>query len=199
MKKRLINSPHLFIYLLLGMAVVLGLLLINPFPFHDHYLEPPQVMKDFELQTADGGLFHLSDQKGKIVLLFFGYTNCPDLCPTTLSKLKQVYSQLGDNTELVKFVMVSVDPERDTSAKIAEYVAQFNTEFIGLSGSPDELKPIWKEFGVFIERQATDGGDYFISHTASLYIIDQRENFVKLIPYEATVADVMNELVQRIP
>ncbi|MBV6391179.1 MAG: hypothetical protein KPEEDBHJ_00387 [Anaerolineales bacterium] len=198
MKKRLVNLPFSMIFMFLGILVVLAVVSINPFPFHDHYLEPPHSMADFELQTANSEAFRLSDQKGKLILVFFGYTNCPDFCPTTLSKLKQVHDQLGDDVNRVLFVMISVDPERDTPAKVAAYVAQFNAEFIGLSGSLEELQPIWTEFGLVVEKRVVDNaGSYSMSHTTSVYVIDQSGDFVKIIPYDANVTDIINELVQR--
>lgn len=175
----------------------LAFVLFNPFEFHDHFVEPPFLVDDFTLQTINGKAFRLSEQQGKIVLFFFGYTNCPDVCPTTLVTLRQVYERLGEKATLVRFVMISVDPERDTPEKIAAYVSRFNPDFVGLSGTLTDLKPIWEHMGVFTEKENSDNREsYFESHTASVYVIDQFRYFIRTFPYGTSAKDLADELIR---
>lgn len=189
--------PLLIIFAILGPIILFAFVLINPFELHDHFVEPPLLVKDFALQTTNGSTFHLSDQKGKIVLLFFGYTNCPDFCPTTLTTFKQVYEKLGEDAPRVKFVMISVDPDRDTPEKIAAYVAQFNSDFSGLSGSRKDLEPIWNQFGVLVEKQNSDSVEsYLEGHTASVYVIDKQGYFIRDFPYGTSATDLVDNITQ---
>jgi protein SCO1 len=101
------------------------------------------------LTDADGGIYRLSENRGKITLLFFGYTYCPDICPATLAEMKLAVDQLKDDAGEVQVVFISVDPGRDTSESMQEYAERFNPAFIGLSGTLEELEPIWSGYGVF--------------------------------------------------
>jgi len=197
MRKKTFDDRFSIVSIALGIIILLAVGLINPFKLHDHLVEPPFLMEDFTLQAANGESFRLSDQEGKIVLLFFGYTNCADVCPTTLSTLKQVYQRLGENAQNVKFVMITVDPERDTPEKVAAYVTQFNSEFIGLSGSLADLEPIWKRLGIFVEKKNSDNVEgYLVSHTASVYVIDRSGIFIMTFPYETSALHMTNEIIQ---
>src|SRR4030095_8503476 len=116
------------------------------------YGEPYPVAKEIELSRGNGHRFRLSEMRGKAVLLFFGYTSCPDVCPTTLAELKQALEKLGqEKAQQVEVLFVTVDPERDTPERVQEYVNHFNPDFIGLSGSESELVPVWQKYGVFRE------------------------------------------------
>ncbi len=191
---------HVLLYILatsLVLALIVGFTLTRPYVFHAAVIDPPLPVTDFTLQTANSELFHLSDERGKIVLLFSGYTNCPDVCPTTLATFKQVYEKLGNNAQKVRFVMVTADPERDTPEKVAAYAALFNPEFIGLSGNPTDLEPIWKELGVFVEKQDSNSAvGYLVSHTASVYVIDQSGNLLMTFPYGTNAVDMADDLTQ---
>jgi len=128
-------------------AMVLTLLFTKSASFRGTaYGEPYPTAPQIELIRSNGETFRLSDQKGKIVLLFLGYTSCPDVCPTTLAELKLVMDDLGDKSKFVQVVFVSVDPKRDTPDKTQEYVEHFNKEFIGLSGPFDKLEAVWKNY-----------------------------------------------------
>ena len=159
------------------------------------YGEPYPQAADFTLTQSSGETFRLSEQKGKIVLLFFGYTACPDVCPTTLAELRLVMEELGDKTEQVQVVFVSVDPERDTPEKIQEYVEHFNEDFIGLSGNPDELQIIWDNYGVFRERVESESAfGYIINHTARTYLIDQNGNLRLSYGFQTPVEDMVHDI-----
>ena len=177
-------------------AAALTLFFVKPASFRGtSYGEPYPQAAEIELTKSNGEKFRLSDQKGKIVLLFFGYTSCPDVCPTTLAELNQVMGELGDKTEQVQVVFVSVDPERDTPEKIQEYVEHFNPNFIGLSGNPDELQVIWDDYGVFRERVESESAfGYIINHTARTYLIDQNSNLHLSYGFQTPVEDMVHDI-----
>ena len=158
------------------------------------YGEPYPKAAEIELTRSNGDVFHLSDQKGHIVLLFFGYTSCPDVCPTTLAELNQVMGKLGDNARQVQVVFVSVDPERDTPEKIQEYVEHFNKDFIGLSGSPADLQVIWDNYGVFREVVDSESAfGYTVNHTARTYLIDKDGNLRLSYGFQTPVEDMVSD------
>lgn len=160
------------------------------------YDEPYPAAPDFSLTRASGEVFRLSEQRGKVVLLFFGYTSCPDICPTTLAEMKQTLDRLSpDNLEHVQVVFVTVDPKRDTPERIQEYVNHFNASFIGLSGSEQELAKIWNDYGIY--RQEVPGvsaAGYTVDHTARVMLIDRDGNLRVAFGFETPVDDVVHDL-----
>ena len=159
------------------------------------YAEPYPVAAEFELTRADGKSFRLSDERGKIVLLFFGYTSCPDVCPTTMAELKQALERIGEKADQVQVIYVTVDPERDTPERVQEYVNHFSPDFIGLSGSESELAIVWNDYGVF--REVVDGSSaagYLVNHTARVTLIDQQGNLRVSFPFDTPVEDVVHDL-----
>jgi len=179
-----------------ALATLLTIMFSTPASFRGTaYGEPYPAASQIELTRSDGETFRLSDQKGKIVLLFFGYTSCPDVCPTTLAELKLVMDDMGNKTKLVQVVFVSVDPERDTPEKIQAYVDHFNREFVGLSGSVEELEKIWKSYGVFREEvQSESAFGYIVNHTARVYLIDTDGNLRLSYGFQTPVEDIVNDL-----
>lgn len=131
---------------------------------------------DFQLIDQHHQPFQLSRQKGNIVLLFFGYTFCPDVCPLTLSHWKKVHDLLGSDTTRVKFVYITVDPERDTPEQLAEHLSIFSKDFIGLTGSPDDLNPVYDNYGVIHEKvQVSDSAaGYLMNHSARINLVDRQ-------------------------
>lgn len=160
------------------------------------YGEPYPVAQEFELSRGDGSRLRLSEMRGKAVLLFFGYTSCPDVCPTTLAELKQALDELGqENAQQVQVVFITVDPERDTPERVQEYVDHFNPNFIGLGGSESELVPVWQKYGVF--REIVDGSSaagYIVNHTARVTLIDQDGNLRVSFAFETPVEDIVHDL-----
>jgi len=177
-------------------AAALIFVLTKPVSFRGtSYGEPYPQASDFELTKSSGEAFLLSEQKGKVVLLFFGYTACPDVCPTTLAELRVLMEELGDKTEQVQVVFVSVDPERDTPEKIQEYVEHFNADFIGLTGTPEDLQVIWDNYGVFRERVESESAfGYIINHTARTYLIDQDGNLRLSFGFQTPVEDMVHDI-----
>lgn len=125
------------------------------------------------LTRSDGSRFDLESQKGKASLVFFGYTHCPDICPTTLADWTRVKTALGEDAAKVNFVFVTVDPQTDTPDVIARYVANFDTSFVGLTGSPATIDSISKAFGVSAFQDGTvDSGHPAMAHPSRVYLVD---------------------------
>lgn len=128
---------------------------------------------DFSLEDQNGKQRRLSDFKGKVVIVFFGYTQCPDVCPTTLSALQETMRLLGKNSERVQVIFITLDPERDTAALLAQYVPSFNPSFLGLRGSTAETEAVAKAFKVFYKKQeGSKPGSYSIDHSTGSYLYD---------------------------
>lgn len=197
MNKKISYIPIYVLSALLGIALLFVLVFKKPYTFNGTVIEPPLPMEDFLLKTANNESFRLSDQDGKITLLFFGYTNCPDVCPTTLAEFKQVYEKLGDDAQNVQFVMITADPERDTPDRISEFVSFFNPVFVGLSGERSELEKVYKEFSVFVEKQETDSAaGYLVSHTASVFVLDQNSDLRLTFPYGTSASEMTDDIAQ---
>jgi protein SCO1/2 len=134
----------------------------------------PRAIPDFHLARADGGDLTLADWKGRWTVAFFGYTNCPDVCPTTLATFKQVWTTLhtAGVVDRLRFDFISVDPERDTPAKLSKYVGYFSGDFVAATGSDQELTALTRALGLVYARTPTGNGDYSVDHSASAIIID---------------------------
>lgn len=130
--------------------------------------------KDFSLLDTQGHTRTLADYKGKAVVMFFGYTHCPDVCPTTMAELNQVMQKLGGDASRVQVLFVTVDPQRDTAALLSKYVPAFNPSFVGLRPADDAaLTNVTKGFRVVVNKVPGKGADdYTIDHTAGIYVFD---------------------------
>lgn len=184
------------IFLLVGLTTFLTFIFMRPPSFRGtSYGEPFPPAAEIVLTKADGATFRLSDQRGKIVILFFGYTSCPDVCPTTLAEMKQVMDALGETAQQVQVVFVSVDPERDTPEKTQEYAEHFNDDFLGLSGSMSELEPIWNGYSIFREEVQSDSNfGVIVNHTARLFLIDPQGNMRLSYAYGTPVEDIVHDI-----
>ena len=136
-----------------------------------------------------------SPQKGKVSAVFFGYTQCPDICPTTLGKMKIVMEQLGADADKVRVVFVTVDPERDTGALLKEYMGAFNPTFTGAYTDPAQTKTMASQFQVVYEKVGT-GPNYIVNHTANLYLLDENGRTVVSVPYEAKPETITHDIKQ---
>lgn len=186
----------------IGLGTLLGLLLIGayaltrPYTMRGSQIEPPIPAADFTLTGADGQPFRLSDQRGKITLLFFGYTTCPDVCPATLSEMKQIRQRLNpQQADQISVVFITVDPERDTPERLGQYVSNFDPTFAGLTGSEAELAEVWKSYGVYREiREEETAVGYLVDHTARVYVVDQSGSLVLTYPFGTPEDDILMDL-----
>jgi protein SCO1/2 len=129
--------------------------------------------KDFQLTDHNGKVRTLADFKGKAVVVFFGYTQCPDVCPTTMAEMANVMKELGPQADNVQVLFITLDPERDTQKLLAEYVPAFDPRFLGLTGDKAAIDKVVKEFKIFYQKvPGKKPGSYTIDHTAGSYIFD---------------------------
>ncbi|HTP96324.1 MAG TPA: SCO family protein [Burkholderiales bacterium] len=151
--------------------------------------------RDFQLTDHNGTPRRLADFRGKLVVLFFGYTHCPDVCPTTLAELAGAMQQLGADAGRVQVLFVTVDPERDTPALLAQYVPAFNPSFLGLYGDADATARTAKEFKIFYRKQPGRTPDgYTMDHSAGSYVFDREGRLRLLMPYGQKVEALVHDL-----
>lgn len=181
----------------LGMGIAAGVLAVVAFTVFQPYnlrgseIDSPNPAPEIVLSSTHGGEYRLSEQKGRLVLIFFGYTSCPDVCPITVSEMRQLRRSLGDRAEEVDFVYITVDPARDTMEQMTNYLNVFDPAIIGLTGSEAELEPVWAPYGVWreIEEGATAAG-YLVSHSSRLYLIDRSNRLRATYSFGTPVEDV---------
>ncbi len=154
---------------------------------------------DLTFPDQDGQPFTLSNQKGKAVLMFFGYTNCPLECPTTLGSFRRVQEELEVDRDRVSFVMVTVDPERDTLEVLRRYMAQFDESFVALRGEGEALERVKQAYGAVGEKQhAQDGhGAPLVFHTTDIYLVGRTGDLETVFPYD-TAPDIIAEDVRHL-
>ena len=146
----------------------------KPVTFNNVDITGADYAKDFKLADHTGKLRTLADFKGKVVFLFFGYTQCPDVCPTTMAEMAAVMQALGPQAAQVQVLFVTVDPERDTQELLAQYVPAFHPSFIGLRGDAATTAATAKEFKVFYAKSAgTTPDNYSVDHTYGSYVFDR--------------------------
>src|SRR5262249_10462577 len=132
----------------------------------------------FRLVDQDGKTVTDQDMKGKPFLVFFGFTHCPDVCPTTLFDVSAVLRNLGPDADRAGALFITVDPERDTAGSLKDYLASFDPHLRGLTGDTDALAAVAKEYRVYYKKVPLDGGDYTMDHTAIVYLMDKDGRFV---------------------
>jgi protein SCO1/2 len=166
-------------------------------------LKDPKPLTGFSLNDHNGKPFDLSQLQGHWSLLFFGFTNCPDICPTTLTTLNQLHSILkkSDSADGMQFIFVSVDPGRDNAKKLKTYVQFFNKEFVGVTGEKEELAKLARQVGAYYEVLDKSGKkDYAVNHTASVFIFDKQGRFFGLMspPLNAAAMASRIELIKQL-
>jgi protein SCO1/2 len=184
-------------FLLVGVVAAGVFLFSKPAGFRGTtYAEPYPPAPEIELTRDNGNRLRLSEMRGNTVLLFFGYTSCPDVCPTTMAELNQAFEKLGEeDAKQVQVLFVTVDPERDTPERVQEYVDHFNSNFIGLSGTESELADVWKNYGVFRETvEGTSAAGYLVNHTARVTLIDKDGNLRLSYAFNTPVDSIVHDL-----
>ncbi|ALV25767.1 MULTISPECIES: SCO family protein [Pannonibacter] len=148
----------------------------------------------FTLVRGDGTTVTDKDFAGKPLAIFFGFTFCPDVCPTTLSDLQGWIEQLGPDADKMSYAFVSVDPERDTPQVIGDYVAAFDPRITPLTGSREQIDEVIKAYRVYAKKVPLDGGGYTMDHSAMIYLMDGSNRFVGTIAYEEDQATALQKL-----
>lgn len=191
--------------LALGVTIGLALTLVSwrflsgPYTYHGSVINPPAPAADFQLTDQYGQAFHLSGQRGKVVLLFFGYTHCPDVCPLTLAQYKQIKDQLGSQAQDVQFVFITIDPERDTADQMKTYLAKFDPAILGLTGDQAALQDVWGKYGVYVSKDSSGNfSDPLIDHTAEIYAIDGQGNWRMTFPTGMESYDIVQDVTHMI-
>jgi len=141
-------------------------------------LDKPRIFSDFELVDHSGESFNIARMQGIWSIVFFGFTHCPDICPTTLATLNQTYSKLKDSEkERLQIVMISLDPERDTVQKLADYVPYFNPEFVGVTGNQHLIRRLSAELNIAYNQVPLNGDDYTVDHSTQLVLINPKGHY----------------------
>lgn len=187
-------------YAALGVLLLLLLVLaawwFRPAPLNGILIQSPQVADDFALMSSTGETMSLSDFRGQYVLLYFGYTFCPDVCPTTLNDLVDMADTLGErNMEGVQVILVSVDPERDTPEQLASYLRYFRPDFLGMTGSLAEIDAVASQFGVFFQRhEGSAATGYLVDHTSTITLVDPNGYVRMVFPYDTSGEEIAADL-----
>jgi len=155
--------------------------------FFGSKIDPPMPAPDFTLVSQTSLPARLSDFRGKFVLLFFGFTNCPDICPATMGVLKQVQNRLEDQSENVQVLLVTTDPDHDSPQALGTFLGRFDPTFIGLTGTKAELEQIWADYGVTVLDNGT-------THSTRVYVIDREGNIPLTYPSATNPENIAADL-----
>ena len=171
-----------------AVALIAGVSFLRMKPtLHGGVIDPPMPAAEIRLQDFNGQSFALDSLRGKVVVLYFGYTNCPDECPLTMAHLKVAVDRLGVDAKDVRVVMVTTDPKRDTPEALRTFMDKFNPHFIGLTGTDEQLAQVWKDYGVAVEN----GGE---AHSNFVYVIDPAGNFRETFLPDSQSDDIAADL-----
>lgn len=181
--------------LLLVLAVGAIRIVNPPHTWTGMLMDPLAPVNDFSLTAAGGKPVRLSDFRGKLVALYFGYTYCPDVCPTTLAELAAGMRDLGADAQQVQVIFISVDPARDTPERLADYVANFDPSFIGITGSPEAIAAVATPLGIYYQaHEGTAATGYLVDHTATVMVLDRQGRLRLLLPFGTTGAQAASDL-----
>jgi len=186
-------APTIARVLLPAAGALLALSAVAAPPLKAGTFTPAQAAPQFSLSGSDGEELELSDYRGKVVVIGFGYTSCPDVCPTTLATLAQARRKLGATAADVQVIYITVDPQRDDAQRMKQYLASFDPTFIGGTGSEERLAAVRKQYGVTAEKKV-HGTSYDVAHSSSTYMIDRASRLRALMTYEHGPDDYVHDL-----
>jgi protein SCO1/2 len=175
------RSSHFVLVLLAfvaGLVVFLGVFFYATGQFGGLGPGPSAIGGAFELTGQDGKPVTAEDLKGKPLLVFFGYTHCPDICPTTLFEISEVLHALGKDADRINALFITVDPDRDTAAVMKDYLSSFDPHLRGATGTQQQIDVVEKEYRVYAKKVPTKDGDYSMDHSAVVYLMDKKGRFV---------------------
>ena len=191
---------RILIFVVVGLAgaVALGWFLLPwllPSAYNGQVIDSQTPVTNFTLTGPGGEPTSLVDFRGKVVMLYYGYTFCPDVCPATMSELKTAVQELGSKADDVQVIMISLDPERDTPEVLQKYVTHFNPAFIGLTGTGDEIVTASAPLGIFYEREEGSAATgYLINHTATVMVLN-KDGYLRLVyPFDTPGEDIASDL-----
>jgi protein SCO1/2 len=168
------------------------------FAFPPAHTQPSTVGGPFRLVDQDGRRVTEADFRGMPFLVFFGFTHCPDICPTALFEMSEVLRRLGSDAANTAVLFISVDPERDTPEKLKEYLSSFHPRIFGLTGSPQEIAEVEKAYRVYAKKVPLEGGDYTMDHSAIVYLMDKDGRFVAPFNLKRTADEAAADLRRRL-
>jgi len=190
---------HTFVRCLVFAGVSLLLVICTQDPAQAQAAPPPEGSRiSFALAGTDGTAVTEQSYRGKWLVVYFGYTFCPDICPATLLEIAGAIDALGPRAGAVQALFITIDPKRDTPSVLSAYVKSFDPRLVGLGGTPAQIAQAAKSFQVFYERQDTDSGSYSYDHSAFIYIVDPDGKFIKAITSEGgskQIADALSALI----
>jgi protein SCO1/2 len=157
--------------------------------------DPPRMAPDFTVRGSDGKELKLSQYRGKLVLLEFGYTSCVDVCPVSLAMLADARKQLGAQAAQLQVIYVTVDPERDTPERMKNYLRAFDPTFVGATGTPQQMERVRRDYGITATKKMIEGSktDYVVGHSSYLYFVDRKGSLRALLPFGRTASDVVHD------
>jgi len=177
-----------------ALALTAGVMTLVP----GEKIQPSSIGGPFRLVNQDGKTVTEADYRGKPFLIFFGFTHCPDICPTKLFEMSEVLKQLGSQADGINVIFVTVDPERDTPEKLKLYVSNFHERISALSGSRAQIDAIMKSYSAYAKRVPLAGGEYTMDHTSVVYLMDKQGRFIAPFnlerPAEVAAADLRRRL-----
>lgn len=195
------SPKNFFIAILLGIALAAGIFVAARVSTPDEpdsafMLPSPSQLPAFSLLDQFGSKIDASVFRGQWDLVFFGFTNCPDICPTTLQILASARRELSESgrTELPRIVLVSVDPEQDTPEALAQYVAYFGSDNLGITGDLAQIEALTKSLGIYFAKVPVDDGTYTVDHSAAVLLLDRNGDFTGLFSGPHTVESFVNDL-----
>jgi protein SCO1/2 len=154
---------------------------------------PARDAPDFSVRGSDGTALTLSHYRGKVVVLGFGYTSCPNVCPVTLAVLAQAHRKLGTLASQVQFIYLTVDPERDNAERLKQYLAAFDPSFVGGTGTPAQMAAVRTNYGVTAEKHGS-GSDYAVAHSSFVYLITRDGKLRALMPFGHKADDYVHDI-----
>ena len=186
------------VLIVIGVVAVAGIVGARAFfayQPHGFVLKEVTPASDFTLNAAAGKQVSLSDYQGKVVLLYFGYTHCPDVCPTTLADLRVAISELGEAANDIQVIMVSVDPERDSPEWLADYVHRFDDRFLGVTGPLDRITQLATAYDIHFHKHEGSGATgYLIDHSAKVLVIDRQGDLRMFFPFGETSEEMAEDI-----
>ena len=148
------------------------------------------------LVGPEGRAHSRDDFRGRVTVLLFGFTHCPDICPTALVDLSAVLDLLGEKSSLVQVAFVTVDPERDTADVLQDYMSSFGPNFVGLTGEPDAIRQVAKAFKVFFQKVPLPGGDYTMDHSLAIYVLDKHARVRLMFTMNRPLEDIAHDILE---